>query len=419
MRPPYMHRLNSLIQVITKINSSLDLHQVLASIMKIVKKVMYAEASSLMLLNPEKQVLEYHVVLGASAKRIETLSLKVGQGVAGWVAETGQALLVPDVRQDPRFYQGMDQATGFVTQALACVPLKVRDKIIGVIEVINSVQGHTFTQEDMKIFEAFASHAAIAIENAKLHQLQIEQKKIEFELDIAREIQNRFLGTHTVQKVDFEMAAWTEPARVIGGDFYDVVQLDDGRWAVIIGDVSGKGIPSALYMAQAISIFRLAVAWDPTGSKVLDYLNHSLIQKTTRGMFVTLCYFLVDPIHRTIEITDGGHLMTWHACIDKSIKWQALHYAKSTPVGLEKGRAFISTNYSIQKGEIFWAYTDGFCEVFNNRPNIMRKFMQDFLTDHTEEPLDKWSKDLRQQLKPFTMKQKHQDDITFLFLRIP
>ena len=187
-------KLYGLIEASTTIISTLDLDKLLDHIMVIAKKVIGAEASSLMLVDAESGNLSYEVALGEKGEAIEgKIQLQKGKGIAGWVAEKGVPLLVPDVSKDDRFYMGVDQITGFHTRSILCVPMKVREKLIGVLEAINPVKGDAFTQSDLEIFSAFSSLASIAIENARMTQGMLEKKALEKELSIAREIQQKFL----------------------------------------------------------------------------------------------------------------------------------------------------------------------------------------------------------------------------------
>lgn len=158
--------LNDLASLLT---STLDLEELLPLIMERIHALMIVEASSLLLKDDREDTLVFRIGLGKSGELIQGRRLKVGQGIAGWVCQHGAPLIVPDVREDPRFYEGMDRDTGFRTRSALCVPLKTRDKVIGVIQVLNSLTGPTFTEDDQNLLSAIAAHAATAIENARLY----------------------------------------------------------------------------------------------------------------------------------------------------------------------------------------------------------------------------------------------------------
>ncbi len=164
-----VERLKSLLDISLKFGSTLDLQEILNLIMEIAKKTLDAEASSIFQIDEEKRELFFVVATGEKGKEAKTIRIPWGKGIAGWVAEHGKPLLVPDVSKDPRFFQDVDKKTGFKTKSILAVPLIRKGKVIGVAEVINKKGGGEFTVEDIILFEAIAEQAAVAMENAKLY----------------------------------------------------------------------------------------------------------------------------------------------------------------------------------------------------------------------------------------------------------
>ena len=156
------------------ITSTLNLEQILALLVEKVNEVIGVEAGSISLLDEESSELVIRFTMGGGAEKVKGLRLQIGQGIAGWVAEKGQPLLVPDVSQDPRFYPGVDRISGFVTRSILCVPLKTKNRPLGVMEVINKKGEHPFDQSDLELLDSLAAFAAVAMENAWLYQGQKE-----------------------------------------------------------------------------------------------------------------------------------------------------------------------------------------------------------------------------------------------------
>jgi signal transduction histidine kinase len=161
--------LNALIQVSKTVNAHLDLDAVLESVMSVTTEVMQVEASCLVLVDDETGDLLFHVAQGAKAEAVKPIRMKPGEGIVGWVVESGKPAIVNDVATDPRFYGKVDEDSGFVTKAILCVPLATKDRLWGAIEVINKLDGGDFDQRDLELCEAVAAQAAVAIENAVLH----------------------------------------------------------------------------------------------------------------------------------------------------------------------------------------------------------------------------------------------------------
>ncbi|MCS7204308.1 MAG: sensor domain-containing diguanylate cyclase [Leptospiraceae bacterium] len=153
------------------LSSTLNLTIVLERLLEKAKEVVEAEASSLMLLDEEKQELYFHTILGEKKEKLKDIRLKLGEGISGWAAQNQKSVLVEDCSKDPRFYRKADETSGFVTRSMMCVPLIFRNRVLGTIQVLNKTQNRSFDSEDLRIIEIMASQAAIAIENARLHAL--------------------------------------------------------------------------------------------------------------------------------------------------------------------------------------------------------------------------------------------------------
>ncbi len=251
--------LASLIEVSIIINSTLDLEKLIGLVMEKAQSVMRAEASSVMLINEKTNRLECEVALGQVGETVrKTIQLARGQGVAGWTWKHQKPLIVPDVEKDPRFYSAIDQKSGFRTKSILAVPLMAKERIIGVAEVINRTDGKQFTDDDLDLFSTFGRQVSLAIENARMHRMELEQERLRQQLESAKVIQQSFMPEILPgAKADrFRLAAKNLPAISVGGDFYDAIELDQNHLGLLIGDVSGKGVPAALYMARLMSDFR-------------------------------------------------------------------------------------------------------------------------------------------------------------------
>ncbi len=187
-------KMSALMEASIIINSTRNLDQLLKLIMQSAEKVMQAEASSVFLIDNERNELFFEIATGPKEEEVQKIRLKMGEGIAGWVAYTGESLLVPDVSKDPRFARRVDEQTQFITRSVICVPLKVRNQTIGVVQVLNKIGGGNFSKTEIKFLEALASQAAIAIENANLYehleeraeQLNKDLKKVNVNLSIEK-----------------------------------------------------------------------------------------------------------------------------------------------------------------------------------------------------------------------------------------
>ncbi len=215
-----------LLEVGALINSSLELDKVLGSVLNVINRIIHAEASSILLMDKYQQNLYFNTATGDKAREIKRFTLHMGEGIAGWVAKTGQPLNVPDVSKEKRFKREISEKIGFPTRNILCVALKVHDKPIGAVEVINKIGAPHFQGEDEELLTLVASQAAIAIENARLHQeLGEENKNL-----------RQALGS-----ISDEKASLTGHSKAVG-DIHSIIEkVKDAESTLLIRGESGTG----------------------------------------------------------------------------------------------------------------------------------------------------------------------------------
>lgn len=412
-------KLYGVIEASTAVISNLDLDQLLSQIMHIAKKVIGSEASSLMLIDENSGNLVYEVALGEKCDTIKNnFFLEKGKGIAGWVAETGKPLLVVDVKKEEKFFPGVDQATGFKTRSILCVPMKVHNKIIGVLEAMNPTDHDAFDQSDIEIFSAFSSLAAIAIANARLAREMVEKKAIERELSIAKDIQQKFLTSHFPKGQRFNSFVETRSAREIGGDFFNFFQSPSGRIDISVGDVCGRGIPAALYMIEVLNKLRNEQANTQCAQEMIKKMNEHLVEKTTLGSFVTMVYVQFEPNEGMLKIINAGHLPLLIADLNHK-KIRKVSGKTTLPLGIQKSISALSENAQIMPGEYLFLFTDGLIEIQNSED-------VPFGYEHLEKSLLKYDhgsspetivRGVFSDLEQFCAGSVDQDDVTLLALQ--
>jgi phosphoserine phosphatase RsbU/P len=362
-------RLSSLIEVNGIISSSLNLDQILENVMTISKQVMNADASSLMLIDEKTNELVYQVALGKVGEKLkQEFRLKLGQGIAGMVAEEGKPLLLEDAYTHPKFFRGHDEATGYRTKSMITVPLKVGQRITGVAQVINRLDDNAFDQDDLDLFIALCSLAAISIENAKMHKSLMEKQRLVKDMEFARTVQESFLPQKTPESSRYRFSAHYTPAQEVGGDFYDFIHLDQNRIGIVIGDVSGKGVPAALYMAKLGSDLRTLAFIENGPAEALEKLNSMLVERSRRGMFATLLYIELDSQNGKLIISNAGHLPPIIKRYDGSIR--KMPAAGGSPLGILGNMKFGQDSEVLEDGDTVIMYTDGIIEAMNDRDEL-------------------------------------------------
>lgn len=201
-----LRQLETLIAVSGMVNSTLEPWEIREKAIEAATRLMDAEAGSLLLVDQEGGGLFFEVALGEGGKRLKEVRLKKGQGIAGWVAENGEPLIIHDVQSDPRFFKGADEITNYVTRNMICVPVKAKDKILGVLQAINKRNGN-FDNDDLEAFLGLANQVAIAIENANLYQ-ELKETFYGTAQALAETIEKRdpYTGGHTKRVMDYSIA---------------------------------------------------------------------------------------------------------------------------------------------------------------------------------------------------------------------
>ena len=359
--------LNTLMEVSAIISSTLNYNELIALVMEKAKNVMCAEACSILFYNRDTDRLEFELALssekGTSDTLKEKVSLKIGQGIAGWVTEKREPLLVKDASAHNHFYQEADKLTGFTTKSLIAVPLIGRSGLLGVAEIMNPSHKENFDEYDVEIFQTLCRHIAIAIENANFHKESIEREKLRQELEIAAVVQKSFLpDAPTFKKGNIEVSAINISAKKVGGDIYDFITHLDGKAGVLIGDVSGKGVSAALYMAKIISEFRYIARCYSTPHETLNNLNARL-SKAPRGMFLTAIYLIIDTDNGETNIAAAGHPpFLW--LTDKEVK--VMTAVSGPPLGIIP-EEYQSTVIRLNKGDRLLLLTDGAFDAKNKK----------------------------------------------------
>jgi sigma-B regulation protein RsbU (phosphoserine phosphatase) len=359
-----------LVEVSTRIYSITDFNELFAAILDIACRVMTAEAGSLFLINPEGN-LELVIARGSGGAAMPAVRIVVprGHGIAGWVLENRESALVADAYTDPRFYKEVDRKTGFRTRSILCVPLVRNQKEIGVLQVLNPTEKEAFDATDLEAFEAYGMLAGNAIDRLRDIERQQEMTRVDQELAFAREIQNSFLPQKLPDLPGLGFAATYRPASNIGGDFYDVFEIGPDEIYFVVGDVSGKGIPAALLMAQSLSTLRLIIKPGISPVEALTRWNEMLCGHTVRGMFITAILGRITPSQRLVELSSAGHCHPF--CITSDGKAGLVNVENSPPLGILDGLQCHLTSTHLSPGEWLIFYTDGLTEAFSPQNNLL------------------------------------------------
>jgi sigma-B regulation protein RsbU (phosphoserine phosphatase) len=333
------------------------------------------------------------------------------------VAESGEALIIPDAYKDPRFDPDFDKRTGFHTRSILCLPLAKGDgEILGVIQLLNK-QGDQFTSDDADYLEALAAHMVIAIENAKAHMERIEQERTRKELQLAAEIQQRFLPQSKPELPGLKLEARAVPCHAVGGDYHDFLWLPGGGLGIVIADVAGKGIPAAL-ITTAIHAYLHALITDYEGPSALaTRLNELLHRSTIASKYVTMAFVEIDPELNRLVYCNCGHNPL---LLIRDGRPEQLE-ANGTIVGMFPAAGFGESEIKLEGGERLLLYTDGVTEAAFGEDDDREEFglqrLVDVCTRSSDDPASLLAT-VEREVENFTGGRPLDDDLTMIALEL-
>ena len=357
-----IRKFEQLIEATKRLNSTLDLEKLLDIILEMALKIVDGDRGTVYLLDETHRELWTKVATGLDGSGRETLRLPLGKGIAGYVAATGDTINIPDAYMDPRFNPEVDRQTGYRTESILCMPMRNKDGgIIGVFQLLNKKRG-VFTEDDATFIDALSVHASLAIENARLYESERRKIRIERDLLAAREVQMSLLPKQLPQVEGYEFAASTAPALEVAGDLYDFIALDDKRLAVCLGDVSGKGLPASLLMANIQATLRDQAHATASAVECVRKTNRLLYESTSSEKFVTLVYGLLECSTHRFSYCNAGHdepILVKH---DGSLR--RLNVG-GVVLGIMQEFPFEEDAVPLEEGDVLVVYSDGIAEAVN------------------------------------------------------
>ncbi len=406
-------RLTLLYHLSQTFNSSLDLDEVLNRVMDEIIAAMGAERGFVML-REDDGGLVFRAARGIDQKTIDEPQFHISRSVVEEVAREGQPLLTSDAQRDSRF-SSSQSVRGLRLRSILCAPLKIKDRISGVVYVDNQFRAGIFTEADLELISAIASSAAIAIENARLYQVAIEKGRLERELQVAREVQSSLIPLQTPNVAGWNFAARWKPARQVSGDFYDFVPASQ-RLGIVIADVSDKGMPAALFMALSRSIIRASVTSTRSPAEDIDQANRLICADSTDSMFVTLFYAQLDPETGELVYVNAGHNPP---LLYRANQGELIELTRTGMVlGLFEAVDFEQRTVQLDPADFILLYTDGVSEAMDaHNREFGKERLRRVLLDHRQAAAEDVAEAIEQALTAFTGEAAPSDDITFVIAR--
>ena len=412
-----VRNLNALLDVAKALGAEMQLDNLLPVIISKTTEVIDAERSSLFIYDEETNEMWSKVAEGMDSKEIR---FPVGVGIAGDVAKTLKTVNIPDAYKDDRFNPAFDKETNYRTKSILCMPmLNNEGALVGVVQVLNKKDGSTFDDKDESLLEALSVQAGVAIQRARLLEAFVEKQRIQESLKLAADIQMGMLPKDFPafpDRDDFDLFASIIPAKEVGGDFYDFFLIDDDHLCFVIGDVSGKGVPAALFMAVTKTHVAASTIPGKAPSDILIRANDELCKENDQGMFCTIFYGILNTKTGEVRYSNGGHNPPYLVRADGSN--EQLEGTLGIALGVMDGMDFGVKTLTLGKGDAIYLYTDGVNEAMDDGGNeYSYERLEEFLKRSKGQSTSDIVNGSLDDVKDFVKHAEQSDDITVLTVR--
>jgi sigma-B regulation protein RsbU (phosphoserine phosphatase) len=349
--------LSVLNEIAVDLTSILDLDPLLERVGLLLRRLIDYQMFTVMLMDDKGEVLitRYAWRFGYSHAPLRRIS--ISDGLVGAAVREWRLINVPDVRKDPRYLPMNTE-----TRSELVIPLFYKGRVIGVLD-LEHTRTNFFNEDHERMLTTLAAQVAISIENARLYQaVRRQERQLERDIAMAREVQLRLLPTVAPEHPHAEMAVRFLPARTIGGDLYDFIDYGPNRTAIVLGDVSGKAAPAALFAALVSGIMRSAAAHQPEPAQMLATLNDAIQERKLESQYVTLLFALWDDEQQTLRVANSGAVQPVLCRQGQS----TIVKVEGFPLGLFPDVTYEEFQLATQPGDVLVFVSDGILDAEND-----------------------------------------------------
>jgi sigma-B regulation protein RsbU (phosphoserine phosphatase) len=393
-----------------EMGSTLEVDDLVHKIAAAVKQKIDYHTFSIFLVDEKQALLRPKFVIRSNEPEHNKLFLPIGTGLIGTAAKLNEPLRVGDVTKDPRYLNVHTEARSELV-----VPLTSKGKVVGVVD-LESTQVNYFTEYHQRFLMTLASRIASALVNAELFERVADnERRISREMKIAREIQRQLMPDEVPSIPPLKMAVLFKPVAQLGGDLYDWIEFDDGRLAIVLGDVAGKGAPAALYGALSSGVIRTRAGRKYPPGQMLELVNKTLFQRPVEGQYVAVTYSIYDPKAKTVTLANSG---LPYPLLVRGGQPTYLDIA-GIPLGLFSDSKYQETALQLQSGDILVFYSDGVVEMRNEAGEEfgLKRLAETVRLQHEKSP-DEIVKGISAALADFIGRVRPHDDRTMIVVKM-
>ncbi len=410
------NRLEALIKANQALACQESLDELLPTLVQLAREVTDSEGASLMIYDPEAEMIKFEVLQNINlppnsrSHLKKNIELKLGQGIAGWVAQTREPALVNEVQKDSRFFRGADVSSSFTTRNLICAPIIYQEELLGVVSAVNAKGRKGFHQNDLSLLMSFSQLAAVAITRARLLETLLASKRLEVEQANAARIQKLCRPVLPEPVHGSHVWALCEPAGFVGGDTFDLIPMPDRSWVFYVADVTGKGLPAALIVAALTLCFRREVVNNQPVDELLGCIHQGMFDMLEKAnLLITMALGRYWPETGEMHLCRAGHtLPLWlrEGCQVESPETGCL------PLGVFARYESAMLKIRLQRGDSILFYSDGMSEAFDRQGRIFeRNGLPAFLSRAHKPP---FGPDLARAVHQWQAGTEPSDDLTIL-----
>ena len=401
-------KLRAILEISSALGRVLDLQDVLSVILESLFKIFnQADAGFVLLKDAESDKLR---VQASRCQAPNDDEVPISMTVVRQAMDQTQAILSADVMGDKRF-RSSESLTDLRLRSLMCAPLLASDgRALGVIQLSTLEVANPFSSDDLDLLVSVSSQAALAVENATLHDTIVRRRDMERDMGFAAQVQQGFLPSVPPHAEGFQFADYYKAAYQVGGDYFDYVRLPDGRIAIAVGDVAGKGVSAALLMARLHASARYHLISSPSPGNAMTGLNAEISSSGLGFRLITLVFAVLDPKSKSVCIANAGHLPPVHRASDGKVKLIGM-CESGLPLGVLPEQQFNEMTMTLQPGESLVFYTDGITEAMNSKEEMYGKYRLQSAVESASSDADAMVAALIESVEAFCGSSPQRDDI--------
>jgi phosphoserine phosphatase RsbU/P len=403
-----VEELSCIYEISQSIYFSSDVEVLLARVIKEISRVMHAERCSFVILADDRFSVEHYI-----SSLDEKFTPDLEGSLIAQVVRTGDPLLVYNLDDNQKFASRKKYGT-YNSKSFVCIPMKIREHVIGVLSVTEKAEDDPFDSFDLQVLSTISQQVAETYDNVKNYNDELERRRLDHDLKIAAEIQRQSFSDFPEKIGSITLGGFIRPARYIGGDFFEVSESGSNLICASVGDISGKGIPAAMFLSTVRNALRHEMLKSVKPEKLLPSVNRLVYAESCNGMFCTFFYTVADREKKVIQYASAGHnpQYFYDASEDKFIELSAV----GRPFGIIQESSYGTNLISYDKGDMLILFTDGLVDLGG-----YADFTLDQLFDHVRQNKDLSGKEiadsLNRKIEDRLEKKEPFDDSTFLMVK--